>query len=119
MEPGCRNTAILLAYCLLAALFTVPTLGGLFCLIYTLIMGLSALPGLALARRKAMVYSLVLAAAWIAGAVAVVARALSDRCHDESCIGLLSLGPILLGAPALLNLILWALRFSERPARQE
>lgn len=114
MEPGCRNAAILLAFCLLAALFTAPLAGLLFGFVYALVIGLSALPGLALARRKAIVYSLDLAAVWVAGAVAVVLHALSERCHDESCIGLLILGPTLFGAPAVLNVILYALRFSER-----
>ncbi len=113
MEPGCRNVVFLAGYCLIAGLFCGAATGALFGLAYALILGLAALPGLVLARRRAITYSLVLLLIWLAVAVTSVAKALGDSCHDESCIGLLILGPVVFGAGALLHLGIFALRKAE------
>ena len=114
METGCRNVVILTGYCLFAWLLVgASTGGGHYGFFYAAILGLAALPGLVLARRKALAYSLVLMLVWLAGAVTSVAKALSDSCNDESCIGLLILGPIVFGAGALLHLGVFALRKAE------
>ena len=88
MEPGCRNVVLLGAFCFLVWAGAGSLGGPIFGLVYALILGLAALPGLLLSRRRAIIASLGLALTGGAAAAVLWIQAMSDNCNGEGCIGM-------------------------------